>query len=418
MLNRAESKITNTCIMVSLGNFFIAACLGLFMRYAFVWGSGWIKYKNAMYAHSHVALAGWLYLMLVILLWKAFDQPVTSKFFIALFCLTELSVIGSLFAFTMDGYSFFALGFVLLFVFLTYLLTFYLWKKTSGRSGEDVLLLKTSLVWLIISSLGLWAMIPILMMKSTDYFYMTIQFFLHFQFNGWLLFSVLALFFYQLRQMNVTYSQKGFKVFFCLLIVSTLLTFALAITWVNPDTFVFALNSAGVIIQLCALLAFFKWFSTPAGILLQSQTDRFTRWMFGFAFLSFILKIVIQTAVIFPDIATISYTIRLYVLGFMHLITLGMITAYVLGYSFSAGYVSYKKTLSKTGWVLLLMGIIITEVLLFGQGTLVWMGLGYIRHYHTIIFLASILLPLGILLAGIGQLAKSEINFSPNSTQV
>ena len=52
---------------------------------------------------------------------------------------------------------------------------------------------------------------------------------------------------------------------------------------------------------------------------------------------------------------------------------------------------------------MLVIGFIMTEIILFGQGTLLWAGLGYVSAYYEIIFGASILLPLGILIATLGQ---------------
>lgn len=409
-----SSSYTKIFSSVSIFNFFIAACLGLTMRYAFVWEAGWMKYKNIMYAHSHMALLGWVYLMLSVLLTRAFAPGSNSRYLTILFSLTEICILGLLISFSVSGYNQLSILLLFIFIVLSYIQMYQLWKKSPSDFEADVLLLKTSIVWYFISSLSLLVMFFILLTgKLVHLYYITIQFFLHFQMNGWLLFAALALFFNQLKKQDIQYAPGLFKKFYYLMVTSTLLTFALAVSWASPSLFIFSLNSIGVIIQLLALIVFFKMVSGTIMRKFRTALSPFPKWMYGFAFISFIGKVAIQSIVFFPQIAVVSYTIRLYVLGFIHLITIGMITAFTLGYGFVSGYISYRNVLSGSGWVIVFVAFVVTELLLFGQGTLVWFGYGYLSKYHEAIFISSILFPAGILLALIGQLKYSN-NVIPN----
>lgn len=407
---KALNKQTTLYARIALLNFFAAACLGLTLRFAFVYEIPWIKYKNVMHAHSHVAMLGWIYLILTVLLWRAFGQDAGGKSFSILFWLTEISVLGMLFSFPFQGYGAVSISFSALFMVLSYVFAYKIWKGLPTRRGHDILLLKTSLIWMVISTIGVWAMGPIMAngAKTSSLYYMAIQFFLHFQFNGWFTFAVLALFFNQLREANIAYPAKTFRWFYILLVVSCVLTFALAITWADPEDFLFLLNSTGVVIQLVALIFFIRIMNRPVGTAIRKQLDRFTALFYRIAFLSFVCKILIQSVVVLPQVAVISYTIRLYVLGFIHLIMLGAITAFLLGNGFSTGILNYKHKLAKTGWILLIAGFILSELILFGQGTLLWAGVGYLPDYYIIIFLVSILLPAGILLSLLGQLNRNN----------
>lgn len=392
----------------ALVNFFAAACLGLTLRYAFVSEIS-INYKNVMHAHSHVAMLGWIYLILIVQLQQAFGYEVNRSFSIV-FWLTECTILGMLFSFPFEGYGPFSITFSTLFIFLAYFFLYKTWKALAGRKGHDILVLKTAMVWFFISTLGIWAMGPIMAggAKSSAWYYMAIQFFLHFQFNGWFIFAVLALVFNQLNKIGAPYATKDFKAFFYLLVISCLLTFALAVTWADPEDFLFIANGSGVIIQLAALFYLFRILNAAVRKKFKQHVDSFTLWFFRIALISFVAKILIQSAVVIPQIAVISYTIRLYVLGFIHLIMLGAITAFLLGYGFMSKGIIYKNILARTGWIVLIIGFIVSELILFGQGTLLWAGQGYVPDYYMIIFLVSILMPAGILLALFGQTNKQE----------
>lgn len=404
----ALPKGQRTYVNIALLNFLFAASLGLVLRYAFVRELAWLKYKNVMHAHSHVAMLGWIHLLLMVFLWRAFNQDVREQPFTALFWLTEFSVFGMLASFPFQGYGLFSIAFSTLFVILSYIFVYKFWRILSGRSGYDVILIRTGLVWLIVSTLGLWAMGPVMATdaKSSAIYYMAIQFFLHFQFNGWFIFGVLALLFNHLGKLNIPVQRTDFYPFYYLLVVSCLLTFALAVTWADPEDFLFVLNGSGVLIQLAALLFFIRLMNKHLRDRIKKEVDAFPLWFYKLALVSFICKILIQSVVVIPQVAVISYTIRLYVLGFIHLIMLGTITSFLLGYGFSAHLLKYKDGLSRTGWVLFATGLILTEIILFGQGTLLWSGQGYMPHYYIIILCASIFLPLGIFISLLGQLNK------------
>ena len=396
---------TATFVRVALLNFFLAAVLGASMRYAFVSELPWLKYRNVMHAHSHVAMLGWVYLILAILLWKAFGETAGSKVFSNLFWLTEFSVVGMLVSFPLQGYGTFSITFSILFILLAYVFSYKLWRSLSGKTGHGELMARTALVWLLLSTLGIWAMGPVMALgaKGSTFYYMSIQFFLHFQFNGWFTFAAMALLFRQANQLGLTYHQKDFYRFYWLLVVSCVFTFALAVTWAQPEDFLFIANSLGVFLQLIALFYFLRVVNRYFRGGLRTHIDGFTTTFYTLAWLSFVAKIVIQTAVVVPQIAVVSYTIRAYVLGFIHLILLGSITFLALGYGFATNAINYKRFIARTGWILLIAGFLLTELILFGQGTLLWAGKGFITHYYIIIFGASLLLPLGILLGLLGQ---------------
>ena len=319
--------------------FFIAACIGALLRWAFVAELEWMEFRYFLHAHSHLAMLGWVFLMLYTFLIHSFldKNQQDKKIYKILFRLFFVSCVGMLIAFPIQGYGFWSISFSTLHIILSYIFIWFFWRdlKTKQNSGSTaVWFIKSSLVFLIISTLALWAMAPMMAsdLRGSALYYATVQFYLHFQFNGWFLFAVLGLFFKILEQHEIELPKKTLNTFYYFLVISCFLTFALAVAWSNPLPVIFWINSTGVAFQLFALL-WFLIFIKKVHARIKPIFIKQVRLLIGIAFACFILKILMQSAVIIPSMATVSYTIRNFVIGFIHLILLGVISHFIFGYA-------------------------------------------------------------------------------------
>lgn len=384
---------------IALFNLLLVATVGVLMRYAFVDEIPSFEYIHWLHAHSHLAILGWVYLALFVLIVKVFipQESRSIKRYRILFVASLLIVWGMLFAFIAGGYWFLSIGLLVIHVLLSYFFVWTVWRDlaSADRNRMSVRLLRMALLFQVISTLAWWTM-PFLVshgLKGTEYYYMAIQYFLHFQFNGWFMFGVLGLFFRFLEEKGVQVPRKESSLFFMLLVVSCFLTYALAVAWSNPLPVIFFINGTGVTIQFLALIVFVMLlYRIRKGI---HMTFSRVEHIFIYAALScLILKIFIQTAVVIPDIAKVGYTIRNFVIGFMHLILLGVITMGIFGSVFHTGLLSQK---SKKGAILVLIGFLLVELLLFGQGILFWAELGFMPYYYESLVVSSIFIWVGVL---------------------
>jgi len=111
-----------------------------------------------------------------------------------------------------------------------------------------------------------------------------------------------------------------------------------------------------------------------------------------------------------PFVAEAAYTIRNYVIGFIHLVLLGVISAFLFSLAYQGGILDRKASLVRIGIVTFVCGILLSELLLFLQGTLLWGAMGFLPFYYEILFAFSALMPFGILLTLIGWfLDKSRV---------
>lgn len=387
-------------VIASLTNFLVAASLGVVLRYAFVGDIAPLSYRHIMHAHSHIAMMGWIFMALFILIVYYFipferrEQQMYSKLFWA----NQVIVILMGVAFLIQGYGPVSIGLAGMHVIIGYMFAYRVWNDITG-SSVSAIMLQTSLIWLIISTLGLW-LLPVVILtagRNSEFYFMCVQFFLHFQFNGWFVFSILALIFRKMEDSGQQLSFSGFKLFYFFLVVSCLLTYSLAVTWSNPKDILFTTNSAGVIFQIVALVLLYrllreaKIFSDLSGVV-------YLKSFFVVALFSFVMKILIQAAVVIPSVAVISYTIRQFVIGFIHLTLLGAVSGFIIALFLENKMIPTSGSYAGKGMVLLITGLAGSEIVLFGQGILLWAERGYVDGYYIIITLFSFLMAAGILL--------------------
>ncbi|PWA07174.1 hypothetical protein [Flavobacterium psychrotolerans] len=379
-------------------NFFIASLMGLLLRLMYVTPIEWVNFQFLMHGHSHTAMLGWVYLMLYGLIVHFFvpkeaqQKPIYNR----LFWITQFAVIGMMVHFPIQGYALFSITFSTLHIFCSYYFCLLIWKDAQPTTLPEKQLLKTALFFMVFSTLGVWCLGPAvgLLGKASPFYQIAIQFFLHFQFNGWFLFAVLALFFHQF-QANINEFQ--FRLFYRLLIVATVLTLALPISWYLANPIFYWINSIGVTLQLLAFLIFIKMIR-PHYQGFFNTLQPIEKLVYGFALTSLFLKIGIQLVVLVPEFAQISHQIRNFVIGYIHLTMLGIITGFLFGFAIQNNFIKGKKNLVNWGIKLFLLGFIATELLLFVQGAYLFLNLGVFKMYYQNLFVTSISLPIGLLM--------------------
>jgi hypothetical protein len=397
-------------ILICFVNFFIASLMGLLLRWMYVAPVEGVNFQFLMHGHSHVAMLGWVYLMLYCLIFHFFvpKEAQQKTIYNRLFWVTELAVVGMMIDFPAQGYAFVSILFSTLHIFCSYYFCYLIWKDAKPATFPEKKMLRTSLFFMVFSTLGVWCLGPAvgIMGKASAFYQIAIQFFLHFQFNGWFLFAVLTLFF---KQSKINIDENKFRIFYNLFIIGTVLTLALPVSWYLQNAIFYWINAVGVVIQLLSAVLFIQ--------LIQPQFQAFfaplsslKKTVYQFAFFSLALKIVIQLVVLVPELAHVSHQIRNFVIGYIHLTMLGIITGFLFGFAFQNGFIDSKSVIQKWGTLVFLLGFVVTEILLFLQGIWLFLNKGSFPDYYLNLFLSSIFLPTGLLLLTIGiSKLKSKI---------
>lgn len=381
---------------VALGNLLTAALLGCVLRAMFVVELPFIRFKALLHAHSHVAMLGWMFMAVVVLILRYSDASYTSGRVHRWLMAAQVAVVGMLMSFPLEGYGPFSITFSSMHLLLGYVLANHLWRATSNwHARGSRALVRMALIYMAISTAGVWA-VPVINANGlfgTEIYYWSIQFFLHFQFNGWLWFAALALWSRWAELQGASTPLDGTTV--RLWGVSVLLTYALAIAWSERHPAIYLINSIGVLLQL--------WAGWRTGNAIRHSQQRMHKdvplWAWRcvtYALIGMGLKVVIQTAVAVPQVATLAFTIRNYVIGFIHLNMLGALSLMFFAMALLNGWWRSTRAGTRVGLTLFTAGVFLTEALLFGQGSAWWLRWGTMPGYYGMLLGASVLIPIGV----------------------
>ncbi len=381
---------------VALWNLLFAALIGCVLRSIYLVEIPHVHFKPLLHAHSHVALLGWMFIALTAILLRSETACGPSRSSGLLLWVAQAAVVGMLLSFPAQGYGPVSIASSSVHLLVSYALAWRIRKATTGwRADGSRLLARLSIGFMVLSTLGVWA-VPILLANGafgSELYYWSIQFFLHFQFNGWLWFGALALWsrWAETHGMEEPLDRTTIRLW----VISAFLTFALAIAWSEHHWLTFGINSVGVLLQ--------GWAGWRTARSIQSTQRRLhTRtalWAWRcvtYALIGMGIKVLIQAAVAVPQVAHLAFTVRNYVIGFIHLNMLGAISMMLFAMALLEGWFLPTNPLARIGLSLFTAGVILSEAALFLQGTLFWAGLGLIPGYYWIQLLSSLPMPLGV----------------------
>lgn len=387
-------------LIVCLINFCLAALMGILMRLAYVVPMDF-NYAYLLHGHSHTVILGWCYLAVYDFVVHHFlsKQEQQKPIYNRLFWVTELAVVGMMLSFPFQGYAFFSILFSTLHIFCSYFFCYLIIRNGQFKSIIGRKMLQTALFFMVFSTVGVWCLGPVAASGAKDsaFYNLAIQFFLHFQFNGWFVFAVLGLFFHKLQQSGVQLCPKTFLNFYDAVLVSTLLTFALPVSWYVSSSILGWANSIGLLLQLVALFYLIKLL-LPHRKMIQSNLSRITKVLYAVAFFCLVTKILIQSATAFPEIAMASHSIRNFTVGFIHLVMLGIVNSFLFAFISESQHFVSKYKLGHWSIMLFLSGFIIMELLLFHQGFCVFTGIKVEDFHPLYLLLSSIVVTIGLLL--------------------
>ncbi|HLU85006.1 MAG TPA: hypothetical protein VKZ45_06005, partial [Vicingaceae bacterium] len=228
----------------------------------------------------------------------------------------------------------------------------------------------------------------------------------HFQFNGWFIFGVIGLFIKYLTN-HPTEKNQQLKKALGWLILSVVFTLALPISWFIKLPALNILNSLGVIFQLIGFYHLIIALKKPLNTFLSSATF-YIKTLVYFILISMVIKVLFQSFSVVPEVNEASIQIRNLVIGFIHLLMLGVISGALLFFLSLEGVFKQRKIVAQIGLGLFMLGFVLSEAYLFLQGVMYYFNLGEISAYHQSLFVWSAFIVLGIMLVLINVIATNK----------
>ena len=380
---------------IALAYFLLAAGLGILLRLFYLTPIA-ANYKYIIHAHSHTALLGWVYLALTGIIYRLlFQTTKLPKKYLYIFLATNISLLGMLFSFPFQGYAVVSIIFSTLFLFCSYFYTGFFLRNTPAehRHTQYFKLIKAALWYMVFSSIGPWALGAIMstLGKTSIWYKLSIYFYLHFQYNAWFLLGILGVVFYLFQKLKLTFQPRDFKRFFYLLNSGVILSFFLSTYWTNPPIVFHFLGGLGVILLLLAFYQLFA-FILRNKYQLKAGLSSFNYQILKITGILLVGKIFMQSLTAMPFFADLAFENLDFVIGYLHWVFLGFVSLALFG------FLNWLKLirLPRKAFYLYLSGFVISEILIFYKGFVLWLGLPFFSSYFLILVLVSALIPIAV----------------------
>jgi hypothetical protein len=398
--------------ILSLLNLVLVAILGILLRYKIALSLPGINYKFLLHAHSHFAFSGWLstalFTAFLYLLSKSGGR--VGRTYTYQFWLAQIASFGMLFSFPFEGYGPVAIFFSVLSIIFSWWFTGQYWRDIgkSGLSLSVIRWIKAALFFFVLSAAGPFLLAYIMSHKlvAPNLYYNSVYLFLHFQYNGWFSFGVLALFFFTAEHYRLALNERKKRLFFRLMAAACIPAYCLSLLWMNPPAWVFGIAAVAACLQLGALVVFIllvrgSWRDWLR--LLPFQVKLF----WGLSFVAFTIKLVLQFLSVIPVLGRFAFGFRPVIVGYLHLVTLGFLSFFLVGFFVMEKLLHADLTIWKKGYGIFVAGVLLNEMVLLGQALAALYGNNLFLAPFLLLAAAAIIFT-GVLFMLLAQISRNK----------
>lgn len=392
---------TRAWLQISLINFCVVALAGITMRYKINFRLPVVNQKHLLYAHSNFAFMGWVTVVLMVLMisyllrQNVVDNYKKYNWVLTLACFTAY---GMFVAFIVQGYGYFSIAFSIASILISYFFIIFCWHDLNKvkDASRATIWFKAALVLMAVASFGEITLAFLMINFSTvqDYYFAALYFFLHFQYNGWFLFVCFGLMFSYLFEKKFLHPTDINKHLFAIMAITVAPTYLLSILWLKLPRSLHLLANISGILQLLVLFYFIRIFPVVKRNIPRKVT-KITRYLWSMSAMAFVLKIILQTLSIVPFFSNYAFGFRPIVIGYLHLSFLVIISFFILGY-INELLTEQKRSISKTGTVIFVVGVLAQELVLMFQGLEV-LNFEALPYASILLFYAAIVIGIGLI---------------------
>lgn len=381
----------NKWIRLALFNLLLVALAGLLLRLKILLPIPWIHHKHLLHAHSHFAFAGWISLFLMGAIIGLLPEQ-KAKTYNTLLSIYTATAYGMLLSFPFQGYGPISIFFSTASVLAGWWFAYKVWKEELlAKPGQLVFrLIRWSVLFLVLSSLGTFYLAWLMgnHINKAELYFGAVYFYLHFQYNGWFLFGVLALL---VSRLSVNTQDRLVKWLIGLAWVS-IPAYFLSALWMRLPAWMLTAAWIAALIQP-VLVVFMLRIIYPA--VKNTIQHKGLQQIWFLSLVAFGIKIFLQSLSVIPGLSSYAFAYRPVVIGYLHLVLLGFVSLFLLGWMMEKNLLPMRRGQLSNWCRLFIAGILLTELTLMAQG-ITAMFYWAIPHTNEMLLFAAICLFLGI----------------------
>lgn len=395
-------------IKICVFNFLVVSIVGVLMRYNLAFSLPGFNHTFMQESHSHFAFYGWvsacIYLFVTDYLHQ-FSQKIKIKKYQFLMISNQIGSYGMLFSFLCGGYFWLSIIFSSIALFTGFAYFIFLLIDTKENKNPEIIWLRSGAFFATFSSIGIFFLAYLASRKIVDENFKNacIYFYLHYQYNGFFLFSCIGLFIINLQQKKIYIPEKLNKIIFYLLFVGSLFGFGLSVLWMKIPSYLHTFLIVIAIVQLFGALKLGLW-------VWSNRLKVFTNYciikktlvnIFGFVFL---MKFILQYLSTIPDFGIYAINNVNIVIAYLHLVLLMGISLFLVWKIVEIKTIIMGKSL-RISIFTMIFGIVLNEIILVLAGFPPICKVIFFQPSYGL-FIASVIIMISIMLF------FSSLNFS------
>jgi len=410
MLHTEKNMIPQKWIKIVFINLFIVALLGAVMRYKIAYSLPFVDQDNFLQAHSHFAFAGWVSQVLMVLMWDVLQKylPADSlRKYQGLLLANLLAAYGTLLSFVWQGSGAVSTLFSSSTILISWIFAWVFWRDLNKIKivNTSFYWFKAALLFNVISSFGAFFISYVVAynIQEPNWYLAAMYYFLHFQYNGWFFFACGGLLMEEVCSQMPLKLQKSIFWLFALACVPA---YFLSALWLPIPAWVYALVVAAAIADLTGWYLLITFFIKKSPVAYQHLPPQ-TKWLFVLSATALSIKVALQLGSTIPYLSRLAFGFRPVVIGYLHLMFLGVISIFIIGYCKKNQFIRPDKS-GITGITILVAGIVLNEIFLMIQG-LSYMNYVSVPYISQLLLGASVCMLVGVALL-IPAVTKTSIS--------
>ena len=376
-------------------NFFIVSVIGVMMRYEMAFSLPGFSHKFMQESHSHFAFYGWvsscIYLFFAQYLKKRRPKTNIFKYHILLIC-NLIGSYGMLFSFLYGGYYWLSIVFSSVALFSGFAFFVFLILDSKHIKSVEIIWLKAGSFFAVFSSIGIFGLAYFSAHKDTYdvLFRASTYFYLHYQYNGFFLFSCIGLLLVSLKKYHVTLPLKKNQTIFRLLFFGCFFGYGLSVLWVNMPLLLYFFFLFVSIIQLFGGCQLVKCILDNKEKIFPNQSF-LSKILFTTFGLAFLLKFLLQTLSTIPVLENFVFNNINIIIGYLHLVLLVGISMFLLWKILDSQHPSIQKKLSAIVFCLI-FGVLLNELILMLVGVFSVFYIPFITSAYWLLFASLVIM--------------------------